>query len=196
MKDKKIQRKSNLQFQKKRKKLKEKGITLIALVVTIIILLILAGVTLNMAISGDGLFSKARNAADKYKKAQEDEGELIDDITRDMEKLSSEKAGTPVKIPEGSNWEEKNVTPVADGRGNTIPIPEGFYYVGGDIDTGIVISDVENDDLNNSKHGNQFVWISCTDAEYEQAKDDVLENKWMCDDWYYNLRRFKWTFEY
>ena len=78
--------KINLKLQNKKKvqKLKEKGITLIALVVTIIILLILAGVTLNMALSGDGLFSKARNAADKYKKAQKDEEELISDIGKEM----------------------------------------------------------------------------------------------------------------
>ena len=37
-----------------------------------------------MAMSGDGLFSKARNAADKYKKAQEDEAELISEIGREM----------------------------------------------------------------------------------------------------------------
>ena len=67
------------------KKLKEKGITLIALVVTIIILLILAGVTLNMAMSGDGLFSKARNAVEKYKKAQEDEKNFINDIVKEIE---------------------------------------------------------------------------------------------------------------
>ena len=87
MKCKKIQKqeKFNLQLKnKKQQKLKEKGITLIALVVTIIILLILAGVTLNMALSGDGLFSRARNAADKYKKAQEDEAKLISEIGKEM----------------------------------------------------------------------------------------------------------------
>ena len=88
MKCKEIQEKDMINFQllntKKVEKLKEKGITLIALVVTIIILLILAGVTLNMAISGDGLFSRARNAADKYKKAQKDEQELISEIGKEM----------------------------------------------------------------------------------------------------------------
>ena len=86
MKDKKVQGKIKLQLLKKKKveKLKEKGITLIALVVTIIILLILAGVTLNMALSGDGLFSRAKNAADKYKKAQEDEADLISEIGKEM----------------------------------------------------------------------------------------------------------------
>ena len=48
-------------------KLKEKGITLIALVVTIIILLILAGVTLNIALSENGLIKKSKEAVDKQK---------------------------------------------------------------------------------------------------------------------------------
>ncbi len=77
MKIKEIQEKEkyNLQLKNKKKvqKLKEKGITLIALVVTIIILLILAGVTLNMALSGDGLFSKAKLAVNKYDVASEQE---------------------------------------------------------------------------------------------------------------------------
>ena len=38
-----------------------------------------------------------------------------------------------------------------------VPIPKGFYYVGGTKDEGVVISDVEGDDLDNSKQGNQFV---------------------------------------
>ncbi len=58
----------NLKFEKiaKKQKLQERGITLIALVVTIVILLILAGVTLNIALSDGGLFSKTKEAAKKY----------------------------------------------------------------------------------------------------------------------------------
>ncbi len=96
MKVKEIQEKENVNLQlknKKKQKLKEKGITLIALVVTIIILLILAGVTLNMAMSGDGLFSKARNAADKYKKAQENEAELIGEIEKEQIQFGGEVVG-------------------------------------------------------------------------------------------------------
>ena len=95
MKDNKIQKeKNNLQLKnKKKQKLKEKGITLIALVVTIIILLILAGVTLNMVLSGNGLFSRAKDAADKYKKVQEDEQELISDIGKEM---NSEYVGAKI----------------------------------------------------------------------------------------------------
>lgn len=41
-----------------------------------------------------------------------------------------------------------------------VKIPDGFYYVGGTKDTGIVISDVQGDDLANTKQGNQFVWVA------------------------------------
>ena len=40
-----------------------------------------------------------------------------------------------------------------------VTIPDGFYYAGGSKEEGIVISDVEGDDLDNSKGGNQFVWV-------------------------------------
>ena len=40
-----------------------------------------------------------------------------------------------------------------------VEIPDGFYYVGGNKQTGLVISDVQGDDLLNSKFGNQFVWV-------------------------------------
>ena len=57
---------------------KEKGITLIALVVTIIILLILAGVTLSLALNNEGLFNRARNAGERYEDAQENETGIMD----------------------------------------------------------------------------------------------------------------------
>ena len=53
---------------------------------------------------------------------------------------------------------------------SSINIPEGFYYVGGDIDTGVVISDNKNDELKGTSYknlnkieGNQFVWIPVGD---------------------------------
>ena len=68
----------------KKLKLQERGITLIALVVTIIILLILAGVTLNIALSDNGLFGKAKKAADDYKEAQSEEEDEIRQIATQM----------------------------------------------------------------------------------------------------------------
>ena len=52
---------------------REKGITLIALIVTIIVLLILAGVTINLAVNNQGIFNKAKTATRAYKNATEEE---------------------------------------------------------------------------------------------------------------------------
>ena len=71
-----------------KEQMKEKGITLIALVVTIIILLILTGVTLNLALTDNGLFSKAKDAVEKYKKAEEDESDALDTLAKNLENLS------------------------------------------------------------------------------------------------------------
>ena len=46
-------------------RLKNKGITLIALVITIIVLLILAGVSLSMISGENGILSKAQQAKEK-----------------------------------------------------------------------------------------------------------------------------------
>lgn len=47
----------------------QKGITLIALIITIIILLILAGVTINVLIGDNGLFNIAKTAGENYEQA-------------------------------------------------------------------------------------------------------------------------------
>ncbi len=60
-----------------------KGITLIALVVTIIILLILAGITIAFAFGENGLIGKAQNAKNKYKISEiQEEIELV--ITNEL----------------------------------------------------------------------------------------------------------------
>ena len=56
----------------KTQKINERGITLIALVITIIVLLILAGVTLNILINS-GILDNSQKAVDLYKKQQAEE---------------------------------------------------------------------------------------------------------------------------
>ena len=48
---------------------REKGITLVALVVTIVVLLILAGVSINLVVGENGLINKAKEAADATRQA-------------------------------------------------------------------------------------------------------------------------------
>ena len=66
---------------------------------------------------------------------------------------------------------------VSVGNEETVPVPKGFYYVGGSIKSGVIISDNEADkydgQTDKTTHeyatklkGNQFVWIPCTIDEY------------------------------
>ena len=66
-----------------------------------------------------------------------------------------------------------NVKEVVD---DNVPIPQEFYYVGGTKDEGIVISDTPNDDLDNSKHGNQFVWIPVNQNQKLMLEVESKEN--------------------
>ena len=130
---------------------KKDGITLISLVVTIVVLLILAGVSINTVLGDDGIIKKAKEAAEKTAAAQEKE--MIERNLLEQELENSLATPTPKPQP-------------TDG----VKIPAGFYYVGGTKTSGIVISDNVNDkDKYKNKAvvgtdllGNQYVWIPCT----------------------------------
>ena len=62
------------------KKTREKGITLIALVVTIIVLLILILICLAMIMGNEGLIRIAINGRERYKESIFQEEEAIDDM--------------------------------------------------------------------------------------------------------------------
>ena len=128
-----------------------KGITLVALVVTIVVLLILAGVSINLVLGNNGIITKAKEAAEKTAEAQEKEMTERNLLEQELEN----SLATPTPKPQPT-----------DG----VKIPAGFYYVGGTKTSGIVISDNENDkDKYRNKAvvgtdllGNQYVWIPCT----------------------------------
>lgn len=58
----------------------QKGITLIALVVTIVVLLILAGVSVNILLGNGGLIQRAETAKSKMNEAQKSEKQELDNI--------------------------------------------------------------------------------------------------------------------
>lgn len=64
---------------------KERGITLVALVITIIVLLILAGVTIAQATSGTGIFSHAKNAANAYNTSAAEENAALQSWNQELE---------------------------------------------------------------------------------------------------------------
>ena len=152
-----------------------KGITLIALVITIIVLLILAGVAINMAIDSDGLFGKANEAAEKWNTAIGEEQSHIQSL---LDKLTS-------TLPEG--WDSTKVdatvteTSLITGtnKERVVPIPKGFVasQIEGEdtIAGGLVIYEGTNavtGDRNGTEHTtamttrNQYVWIPVDDINY------------------------------
>jgi len=142
---------------------KNKGITLIALIITIIILLILVGVSINLAIKGD-LFGSAEKAVsgtnDKVAQEQTRVDELMGELGRVEEQQRQDNLpGTRVT---------ENTKYVSNGK--TAWIPKGFTVSGikseQSIDDGLVIYDIPegttvdwtNPDSVKTAY-NQFVWI-------------------------------------
>ena len=121
-----------------------KGITLIALVVTIVVLLILAGVSISLVIGNDGIMKRAKEAKNRYAEAQTNDEKQLNELANGIDEME-----TGIKKVDG------------------VPIPEGYYYVGGTKAKGLVISDnVADKELDKGKEdvrrdldGNQWVWV-------------------------------------
>lgn len=55
----------------------QKGITLVALVITIVVLIILAGVAISLTLSDNGIFNKAKEGRDQYKTSANEESRTL-----------------------------------------------------------------------------------------------------------------------
>ena len=170
----KMQKSTNLKRNKitmKKVKRQVKGITLIALVVTIIVLLILAGIALNLTIGQNGIFSRAQTAANTWRNAETNEqlamGELEDWMDGYMNGNGGNQGGdyntgTTVEEARNQNKPFENDTTITDSctPANSLRVPEGFKIAEDSaltVEDGVVIED---------KDGNQFVWIPAkTEAE-------------------------------
>lgn len=160
---------------KYRRALKETGITLIALVVTIIVLLILAGVTLSIAIDNGGLIGRAKEAKIIKEEADIKEQKILNDVADYMESYESENK--VVKISEIKTKPNEEVVPVSkytkivaeDELGNKIIIPKGFGITNDsctNVEQGIVIEDADN---SRETKGSQFVWIPVGDINVSES---------------------------
>lgn len=99
---------------------KNKGITLVALVITIIILLILAGVAIS-ALTQTGLFDNAKQAKNATENAQNKEEGILNEYEKEIagygngeEKQDKVSAEMVSFTPEDSNWNVKNVKEALD----------------------------------------------------------------------------------
>ena len=179
------------------KKFKQRNIReirVISLVITIIILITLAGISINLVLGENGLFNIAKQ-------------EGINNLEKQIEKLNKglpkntkgTEAGTEVKIPsewitttsgyietENEGIVEKvlvasNVNAIATGNGGTVPVPKEFYYVGGTIESGVVISDNKDDQNKYAGQANVPIGViynedgtvrTYTDEEYKNLSNE------------------------
>ena len=150
----------------------KRGITLIALVITIIVLLILAGVGINIAVNQGNLFEKANEAKTEWNnKVQEEQGE-IDELLGYLGIEPPTEITT--ELPEG--WSSEKVKEVVKQGSRTAPIPVGYTVsqIAGEntIAGGLVIYQTETTvtgEKDSAEHisametYNQYVWIPVDD---------------------------------
>lgn len=72
----------------KRKNIKEHGITLVALVITIVVLIILAAVTINLSLGNSSIFNRVTTAAKDYTNKMDDENKIISEYHNDIKELT------------------------------------------------------------------------------------------------------------
>ena len=161
----------------------QKGITLIALVVTIVVLLILAGVSVNAIFSENGIIKRAKDAQNKMDQAAENDQKGINELSNWLDsKINGNSGGnttggnttggddtsTTQKISTLVGKVVDKNTKAEDAYGNKITIPKGFkvlangtakesasYTYSGDNIPAVQDGIV----IENGTDGNQFVWV-------------------------------------
>ena len=156
---------------------KNKGITLVALVVTIVVLLILAGVSINLVLGNNGIIAKAKDAETKSAEASQNDLKGMNGLVSEME---GALAGNGGAVGSGAGTKVP-----AEATAETAPyFPDNtFTKKEGTIDTGLVIQDAS---------GNEYVWVvvprttavykttglgktTFTDADYTSIENDLKE---------------------
>ena len=161
------------------KNIKEEGITLITLIITIVIILILVGVTLGNVFGENGLIARAKKATEEYKESELEEQRQLEELLGQLD-INNENTGNTdedtrreliEKIKELEKGQSVEYYEMSDGQ--KVPIPKGFYYVGGTLEEGVVISDNQED---KEKYANAKDGKVPSGAE-EKAYDENRKNK-------------------
>ena len=138
---------------------RNKGITLIALVVTIIVLLILAGISIAMLTGQNGILNRAAEAKEKTGVAQEDESQKLQGYEDTINQYApSSNGGSTGGGSEGGNPTGGSLP---TGTGTTPYLPNStFSKKEGDLATGLVIQDANQ---------NEYVWVEVPTTIYDNT---------------------------
>ena len=174
---------------------RQEGITLVALVITVVVMLILAGVAISAVVDGDGLFSKTRQAAETYENAADKEGYMLENLMGQIDHyIQDNGTGTgddgndpvddnPVVKPTATLGtvvtENQTYDGRLKGRYNNPIIPKGFAPVGNAQDSTVTADAVWGSSDGYQKglviedgSGNQFVWIPVDGMTVTFARQD------------------------
>ena len=163
---------------------KNKGITLVALVVTIVVLLILAGVSINLVLGDNGIITKAKEAQRKSAEASQNDLIGMNELAQQLEEQINGSTGSGSGNG-GAGGSGTDTKVPAEATAETAPyFPDNtFTKKEGTIDTGLVIQDAS---------GNEYVWVvvprttavykttglgktTFTDADYTSIEKDLKE---------------------
>ncbi len=138
--------------EKKRIKIKKNdGITLVALVVTIVVLILLAGVSINLVIGNNGIMQKAKEAKESMEQAAKEEQEGLSALEEKLNNLN--KANAPVLLT--GMTPIKFTMPTEDQMGETIETTAddaGWYSYG-------ITSETKKWANAKTQEGSMWVWI-------------------------------------
>ena len=154
----------------------EKGITLVALIITIVVMLILVAVSINILVNSN-LIGHAEKTGDAYAGAIKNEEKLGNDgITINDKEYASidDYIESRKPLPEGAGKKFTETKEYTDGT-KTAVIPGGFTVSGirkeTRIDEGLVIYLIPDDEIENVKWDgtektkyDQFVWVPVTNV--------------------------------
>ncbi len=167
----KIKKKERSDFMKQIKE--ENGITLIALVVTIVVLLILAGISINAIIGDNGIVGKAKEAQNKMENAIESDKNALNSLSNWMDEMLKDP---PLLITDSSLTSDDRTSSTSktikakDTKGNQVVVPGGFKIAeasGTSVQQGIVIED---------SAGNQFVWVPVSNIDGSNTNPIKLDD--------------------
>ena len=166
----------------------DRAITLIALVVTIIVLLILAGVTMNNIAGADGIIKKSKDVATEHKNDAEEKDTTLRNLENNTDNYIYKPQENYLKAGEYAT----NTDMYSDDEKHLAVIPAGFTVSGfkdeNKINSGLVIykGDLSKANWTTGKDAsgkyikrtyNQYVWIPCTE-EGEEGEEGYKRREW------------------
>ena len=152
---------------------KNSGITLIVLVVSIVVLIILATVSINAVLGQNGIIKKAKQAKEMYSNSIAKDNEEMDRLLNEMAQYN--EGGTTGDIDPTRNWDLDKVNKVTSEDNIVVPVPKGYTAstVTGEksVSSGFVIK--EGNDGSKTEGINEFVWVPVSNISdiYDEANN-------------------------